>query len=233
MAVIRTKFTGKAKYCYFYLITNLSNGKQYVGSRFTNGKYPLEDNYMGSSNYLKRDIKNLGRGRFTKVILSHERFVDRKTLDKRESYFMHKFNTFSPNGYNRYDTKEHLGFNVSGIPMSEESKEKRRKNYLKKTGYNYPSQNPNIKKTFQKRINQYTEQGKYICTFPSRTDAEKYLGVSLISNVNSDCRISHGFFWRLDDGGHQDIIVYFPEKMKNKCKSKHPYSYKPSKFIKL
>lgn len=53
-------------YRYLYQITNLVNGKIYVGVHITND---LEDGYMGFGNVIKRAIKKHGLSNFKKDIL--------------------------------------------------------------------------------------------------------------------------------------------------------------------
>ena len=79
---------------------------------------------MGSSKSLKEDYKIYGIENFTKIILSYERFIDKYALCKKESYYIHKYNTLSPIGYNRYDPGKKLGFSMSGLHFSEEHKQK-------------------------------------------------------------------------------------------------------------
>lgn len=54
------------KYNYVYQITNILNGKIYIGRHSTNN---MNDNYMGSGTELMRDMKECGRENFIKDIL--------------------------------------------------------------------------------------------------------------------------------------------------------------------
>jgi hypothetical protein len=51
-----------------YLITNLINGKQYVGDHSSNKE---NDNYLGEGTYLHRSIKKYGKEKFKKQISNY------------------------------------------------------------------------------------------------------------------------------------------------------------------
>ena len=79
-SLTRDQFEEKEfKYNYLYKITNLENGKIYIGIHSTNN---LNDGYMGSSKILKQSIRKRGRDNFKKEILEY--FPDRESLREAE-----------------------------------------------------------------------------------------------------------------------------------------------------
>ena len=81
---------------YIYVITNLIDGKSYVGQHTTSN---LNDKYFGSGTYLRRAIRLHGRDNFVKSDL-YFAFVDEE-LNEREEYFIRLLKTHrSEGGYN-------------------------------------------------------------------------------------------------------------------------------------
>lgn len=74
---------------YVYEITNLVNGKKYIGKRSC--KCPIEeDKYIGSGKLLKKAIDKYGKENFKKDIL--QICKSEKQAYDREKYFINKFN---------------------------------------------------------------------------------------------------------------------------------------------
>jgi len=90
---------------FVYLTTNLKNGKKYVGSHSTE---VLNDGYLGSGKLLFLAIKKYGKKNFQRIIL--QECEDVKESRILEEYFIKKFKTLTPNGYNISKT------GGSGIP---------------------------------------------------------------------------------------------------------------------
>jgi group I intron endonuclease len=108
---------------YIYKITNLLNGKSYVGQRLLkSNKEPLTDNYMGSGLYLKKSIKKHGLQNFRKEILI-ESLTTQFAANIFEEYFIKKEETLNPFGYNLLPSSIQLGGRV-GIKTSDKTKEK-------------------------------------------------------------------------------------------------------------
>ena len=78
-----------------YQITNLLDGRIYIGVHTT---YNINDNYMGSSKYLKKDIKKLGKQNFKKISLHI--FDNQKEACMKEAELVTKEFCLRPDTYN-------------------------------------------------------------------------------------------------------------------------------------
>lgn len=108
---------------YVYIITNLILNKQYVGSRMCYKKDIHNDEYMGSSKYLKEDIKIYRKENFIKKILDIH-YTNKIDMLDGETFNILKYNTLAPNGYNRYLPNTNPGFHAGGSKHSLKSIEK-------------------------------------------------------------------------------------------------------------
>jgi len=85
------------KYHYTYLITNIVNGKKYIGDHSTNN---LDDGYRGSGVLLKEDQKNIGVENFHREIL--EFFDTKEEAYHAQKKYIEKYKThISQGGYNK------------------------------------------------------------------------------------------------------------------------------------
>ena len=85
----------KQKFFIIYQITNLINGKIYVGAHIT---YNVNDKYMGSSKFLKKDMRTLGRQNFKKDILHiflNKEDMMRKEAEIVDKKFCHRSDTYN------------------------------------------------------------------------------------------------------------------------------------------
>ena len=81
---------------YTYITTNKINSKQYVGSHETDN---INDGYLGSGRpYFINALKKYGKKNFKREIISFYKNI--KTARKKESYYIKKYSTLVPNGYN-------------------------------------------------------------------------------------------------------------------------------------
>ena len=102
---------------FVYLITNMINGKQYVGQTRTSVEYRIKE-HIWKKSPIGRDIKELGRENFSvetiEVCFSHEE------VDYRERFWIKELDCKVPKGYNRTDG----GNGSSGVVCSAETREK-------------------------------------------------------------------------------------------------------------
>lgn len=103
----------QVKFYYVYIITNMISNKQYVGSRKCYKNKIEDDYYWGSSKYLSADINNYGICNFKKEILK-ENCKDKIDMLNTETEYILKYNTLSPNGYNRFLPNNKYGFYSNG-----------------------------------------------------------------------------------------------------------------------
>lgn len=111
------------KYNYIYKITNLINGKIYIGKHSTN---TINDGYMGSGSLIKKAIEKYGVENFTKEYLA---FCDTEDkLNWLERFYIKKLHSRIFDGnYNLTDGGE----GVTGYKHSEEIKRKIKENSAK------------------------------------------------------------------------------------------------------
>jgi hypothetical protein len=102
------------KYFYVYIITNIILNKQYVGSRLCYKDNICDDLYWGSSKYLKKDFEIYGKQNFIKKILRNDYINIKDMLDGETEYIL-KYNTLTPNGYNRFLPNTKNGFHMCGV----------------------------------------------------------------------------------------------------------------------
>lgn len=104
-------------YC-IYKITNLVNGKTYIGQH----KYKnLYDSYMGSGKHLKRAQKKYGIENFEKEII-YSRIQYKETADDMERFAIAKERSIGKAEYNIADGGQ--GGGIKGTKLSEETKRK-------------------------------------------------------------------------------------------------------------
>jgi len=119
------------KYHYIYKITNLIDGKYYIGMHSTN---KLNDSYFGSGNRLMNAIKKYGRENFNKEILGYH--DSREELAYIESLIVSQETVDDPKSYNiktgglggvfkcSQETKEKIRNAHIGKKIPEETKKK-------------------------------------------------------------------------------------------------------------
>ena len=96
-----------------YKITNLINGKEYIGQHSCNRSY-----YFGSGIVLKDAIKKYGRENFRKEVIGYA--FDKGQLDWMEKFYIQYYDTKAPKGYNLTEGGE----GMFGYRHNEETRKK-------------------------------------------------------------------------------------------------------------
>ena len=120
-------------YGYIYKITNLINGKIYIGQH-KYSKPELDTNYIASGILINESIKKYGLKNFNKELIDTANNLEE--LNQKEIYYINLFNSKAPNGYNLTnggdgmlnpsdETRNKMALKKLGTKQSEETKEKR------------------------------------------------------------------------------------------------------------
>ena len=108
-------------YGFVYRITNTTSGKSYIGRKyFVQKRKPRGakrrvtsesdwKRYFGSSEELKRDIKDLGRENFRREILSVHKTLGRTNYEETRQLFLNNVLTESVDGLPKYYNNNILG----------------------------------------------------------------------------------------------------------------------------
>lgn len=105
------------KYYHIYKITNLINGKIYIGRHYGT----IEDSYSGSGFLLNRAYEKYGKENFKKELV--EKNISLEENKEREKFWIKELNSFQPNGYN-INVGGDGGDNISHNPRYEEIRNK-------------------------------------------------------------------------------------------------------------
>lgn len=203
---------------YIYLITNKVNGKQYIGQTIRT----IEERWKGhisaskcqkDNNYFHNAIRKYGESSFEVSLL--EEVEDRSLLDKKEQYYISKYNTYFPYGYNttvggggvqrhNYDRIKELwdlGYTSKEICELENVHHDTLRFILKDyKDYNQKvSRKRSVAHFLGHRVGQYTKDGKFIQEFPSISKAARSMGVTdmAIGKAIKRNGTSCGYKWQL------------------------------------
>ena len=80
-----------------YKITNLINGKNYIGQSIHIEQRWLEHCRNSTKSLIGQAIKKYGKENFSFQILEE---CNQNDLNKKESFYIQQYNSISPNGYN-------------------------------------------------------------------------------------------------------------------------------------
>lgn len=186
-----------------YKVTNLINGKCYVGQT----KRTLNERWYGhctkaGCTALHNAILKYGKENFSIEVI--DTAVNESELNSKEKYWISELNTLSPNGYN-------LKTGGDRSELVEDSIDKIRttvKSLWDEGAYTAP---------WKRMVCQYSLDGTLIETWDSIREAAKHLGITdkhISSVCKGDRRTSGGFMWRY----YEDTLgepIELPSRKKN------------------
>lgn len=115
-------WNSEGKFGYIYLITDTLHNKQYVGQY---RGYKLDEKYYGSGLLLLNVIKKHGISILKREILDYA--SSQKELSEKEIYYIEKYNTLYPHGYNLTLRKQGMSSYTPQV-LSDEIRQKRSEN---------------------------------------------------------------------------------------------------------
>lgn len=173
-----------------YIRTNTVNGKQYVGQTSDFKRRERDWKKLGTSysnKELNEDRSKYGLNVWNVKILD---VVEDELGDDAERYYIEKYNTLYPNGYNKYGG----GVKDFTFQMKEETKSKISKSLKGKSRMSEDGKKRNAeaaRERFSKTVYQYTLDGKLVAVWKSAKEAARQLGLTQ-SNISACC--NGGFF---------------------------------------
>jgi len=204
--VLMDEIVTQSPNCGIYKITNTINGMVYIGqSRRINLRFKEhKSGERKQHNYfIHNAIDKYGVENFSFEIIE---VCQIDQLNMLEIKYIAEYNSLKPNGYNL-----ELGGNANKV-VSDETKSKMS---LSKRGEKHNFYGTRRSDTTKQRIslgnsepvNQYTESGVYIQTFPSQNAV--MLATGRASHISDCCkgkrRLACGYQWRYADQGNKDI----------------------------
>ena len=173
-----------------YIRTNTINGKQYVGqtSDFERRERDWRRKTRYSNSTIAQDVEKYGLDVWEVKILDT---VEDKLGDDAERYYIEKYNTLYPNGYNKYSG----GVKGFTFQVKEETKSKISKSLKGKSRMSEDGKKRNAeaaRERFSKTVYQYTLDGKLVAVWKSAKEAAKQLVFSQ-GNISNCC---NGGFYR-------------------------------------
>lgn len=173
-----------------YIRTNTMNGKQYVGQTSNFKRRERDWKKLGASysnKELNEDRSKYGLNVWNVKILD---VVEDELADKTERYYIEKYSTLYPNGYNKY------GGGIKGFTfqMEDEVKTKISKTLKGKSKMSEDGKKivaASARERFSKQVYQCTLEKELVAIWPSAKYAAKELNFSQ-GNISQCC--NGGFF---------------------------------------
>ena len=169
-----------------YCITNLINNKKYIGITSRNIKIRFQEHCSHKRTLIYNAVQKYGKENFK--IETLEKNISKEEIDDRERYFIKKYNTLVPNGYNLSTG------GISNKDLNEQTKKRL-------SEMNMGIKNP--------RCNNYIlqidkETGEILNKFGSGREAARFLGnegknVSINYCLRGKQKTAYGYIWKYED----------------------------------
>lgn len=173
-----------------YIRTNTMNGKQYVGQTSNFKRRERDWKKLGTSysnKELNEDRSKYGLNVWNVKILD---VVEDELADKTERYYIEKYNTLYPNGYNKYGGGiKGFTFQMEGEIKTKISKTLKGKSKMSEDGKKIVAET--ARERFSKQVYQYTLEKELVAIWPSAKYAARELNFSQ-GNISQCC--NGGFF---------------------------------------
>ena len=169
-----------------YCITNLINNKKYIGITSRNIKTRFQEHCSHNQTLVYDAVQKYGKENFQIEILENN--IPKEEIDKRERYFISKFNTLIPNGYN---------LSTGGIS----NKDLNDKTKRKLSEMNMGIKNPRCHK-YILQIDKNTKE--ILGKFGSAREAARFLGnesknVNINYCLRGKTKTAYGYIWKYED----------------------------------
>ena len=169
-----------------YKITNLINGKSYIGITQRDPQIRFNEHFSNKKELLYKAKEKYEKENFQLEIIEDN--IPKEKIDEKEQYYIKLYNTLVPNGYNLS-----IG-GISNKSISEEGKQKLRK-------CNLGIRNPKCKK-YILMINKDTNE--ILNKFGSTREAARFLGNenkyrSIAYSLSGKIKTSQGYFWKYEE----------------------------------
>lgn len=169
-----------------YKITNLINGKSYIGITQRDPQIRFNEHFSNKKELLYKAKEKYGKENFQLEIIEDN--IPKEKIDEKERYYIKLYNTLVPNGYNLS-----IG-GISNKSIPEEGKQKLRE-------CNLGIHNPKCKK-YILMIDKDTNE--ILNKFGSTREAARFLGNenkyrSIAYCLSEKIKTSQGYFWKYEE----------------------------------
>jgi hypothetical protein len=161
-----------------YRVTNMINGKQYIGQTSRTLEKRWIEHCSASSGCVALHNAILKYGRENFKVEQIDIALDQVELDYKEIKYIELYNTLAPNGYN--------------LTKGGDYKKDMRGEHNPMYGKKRPEVGLKNKLTKSKAVNQFSIDGIFIAQYPSIREAERQTGIDN-ALISACCRRKYGY----------------------------------------